>query len=192
MRQIILASQSPRRQELFAKMGLPFTVVPSNFIERLDDERNVAQVAEELGLGKAIEVAKRYPEAVVVGSDTIVTFEDKQLGKPQNSNKAKTTLIRLNGKTNIVTASIAVVCLADHIQLVGSTSTKVTLKRLSEELIDSYVASGDPLDKAGSYGIQDIDGRLISKIDGDYDAVLGLDTKLLAELLNKAGIKVKK
>lgn len=187
MTHIILASQSPRRKELLTKMGVDFTAIPSSFDEQLDNDRTPAEVAEELGLGKARAVARAHPDAIVIGSDTIVSIDGKQLEKPVDAEEARKTLHDLSGKMNIVTTSVAVIY--GEKEFVGSDSAKVFFKPANEAAIDYYVDTGDPLDKAGSYGIQSGADILIDHIEGNYDTIIGLPTALLTEYLGICGVK---
>lgn len=191
MLHIILASQSPRRKELLTLMGVEYDIIPSNFDEKLDDSRSPEEVASELALGKALAVAQQYPESLIIGSDTIVTVEGKQLEKPRDDTEARDMLKLLSGKPNDVSTGIAVVCLADGIQLVAADTTRVFFRTCDEAAINQYIATGDPLDKAGAYGIQSGAAPLISHIEGYYDTVVGLPTKLLANLLTQVGVDAK-
>lgn len=188
---IILASQSPRRSELLAQMGVEFDVVPSNFDEQLDDSRTPEEVAVELALGKAHEVAARYPDALVIGSDTIVELEGMQLEKPKDSMDAKRILTMLSGKKNTVFTSLAIVCLAQEIEIVSADATDVYFNPFNEAAIDAYIATGDSMDKAGAYGIQSGAAVLIDHIEGDYDTVVGLPTRELSRLLQELGFASK-
>jgi len=188
MTKIILASQSPRRKELLTDMGIVFDVMPSNFDEKLDDARSPEDVAEELAAGKAMAVAKEFPSAIVIGADTIVTIDGKQLEKPTSEENAVELLTMLAGKTHEVTTGIAVIGLNEGIHLIDSDTARVTFKPYDEEAIRAYVATGDPMDKAGAYGIQSGAAPLIAKFDGHYDTVVGLTTSLLAEMLQMIGI----
>jgi septum formation protein len=189
MRNIILASQSPRRKELLAAMGLEFEAIPSDFDEKLDDSRSPEEVASELALGKAMAVAKQYPDSIVIGSDTIVTIDGKQLEKPHDDNEAREILKSLAGKGNEASTGVAVICIADGIQLVGADTTKVVFHPYDEEAVNHYIETGDSLDKAGAYGIQSGAAPLMSHIEGHFDTVVGLPTKLLASLLDEIGIR---
>ena len=180
---IILASQSPRRQELLAKMGLEFEVHASDFDEQLDDSRSPQEVAAALALGKAGAVAALFPDALVIGADTIVTINGQQLGKPGSPAEATAMLQQLAGQTHDVTTGIALVCLSKDIQVSDSDTTQVVFKPRNHETIAAYVATGDPLDKAGAYGIQSGAAPLIDHIVGNYETVIGLPTKLLAKHL---------
>lgn len=185
---IVLASQSPRRRELLAQMGVTFDVIPSNFDEQLDDSRTPEEVAIELALGKAHEVAARYPDALVIGSDTIVELEGTQLEKPKDSEDAKRILTLLSGKKNTVFTSLAVVCLVQEIEVVSAGATDVHFRPYDEVAIDAYIATGDSMDKAGAYGIQSGAAVLIDHIEGDYDTVIGLPTLELSRILHELGV----
>jgi len=189
MKEIILASQSPRRRELLTQMGVEYAAIPSNFDEKLDDSRSPEEVAGELALGKAMAVAEQYPDSIVIGSDTIVTVDGKQLEKPGDTTEAHAVLKLLSGKPNDVSTGVAVVRIADGIKLVGSDTTKVFFKPYDQEAVNRYVSTGDPLDKAGAYGIQSGAAPLIDHIEGHYDTVIGLPTRLLAMLLAQIGIE---
>lgn len=189
MREIILASQSPRRKELLAGMGISFETIPSDFDEKLDDSRTAEEVASELALGKANAVAEQHPEAVVIGSDTIVTVNGKQLEKPHDAAEAYDMLRLLAGNVNEVSTGVAVVCKAGGIELVGADTTKVYFRPYDADAVARYVETGDPLDKAGAYGIQSGAAPLVDRIEGHYDTVIGLPTTLVASLLAQIGIK---
>ncbi len=190
-RKIILASQSPRRKELLRNMGLEFDVVPSNFEESLDDSRSPQDVAIELAVGKASAVAEQYPDCIVIGSDTIVTIDGKQLEKPRDKTDAFQMLERLSGTHNEVTSSLAVLCKADDVLLTAAPTTTVYFKPYDKQLVNAYVETGDPLDKAGGYGLQSGAAPLIDHIEGEYDTVIGLPTHTLAALLAQLGIQAK-
>ena len=188
MQEIILASGSPRRFDLLTAMGVSFRVIPSAYDEHLDDTRTPDEVAMELGLGKALAVADLYPDAIVIGSDTIVCIDGKQLGKPADATEAFETLRDLSGRENQVVTSVAIVCKATGLRRVGVYTANVLFKTFNDALVRAYVATGDPLDKAGSYGIQSGAASLVEHIQGDFDAIIGLPTHLLAEYLNELGI----
>ncbi|HSX05721.1 MAG TPA: Maf family protein [Candidatus Saccharimonadales bacterium] len=190
MRKIILASQSPRRKELLTMMGLEFEAVPSDFDEQLDDTRTPEAVAMELGLGKAMAVAQRYPEAIVIGSDTIVTIDGRQLAKAATIDEARAMLRDVTLHPNTVTSSLAVVCLAENKQSVQAESSRVYFKPYDAKQIDAYLATGDYADKAGAYGVQSGAAALIDHIEGNVDTIVGLPTHLLAPVLRQFGYQV--
>jgi septum formation protein len=189
MSTIILASQSPRRQDLLTQMGVTFVTIPSNFDEQLDDSRDPETVATELALGKALAVARSYPDSIVIGSDTIVTVAGRQLEKPRDADDALEMLQLLAGKANEVSTGLAVVRFSDGTRLTSADTTRVHFKPYDETLTRQYVATGDPLDKAGAYGIQSGAAPLIDRIEGNYDTILGLPTGLLAQLLTEVGVR---
>jgi septum formation protein len=195
---LILASQSPRRKELLDHMGLTgkYEVIPSEFVEELDDNRSPEEVSEELGYGKALWVAKRNPGAWVIGSDTIVTINGKQLAKAADAEEARDMLKLLAGEANTVTSSIALVCVQSQTiddeqvikHFIGSESSKVFFKPYDAQAVETYLATNDWRDKAGAYGIQSGAHTLIDHIEGNYDTIVGLPTHLLAEYLKNIGI----
>jgi septum formation protein len=187
MRQIILASSSPRRKELLEKMGLTFTVVPSEFDEYLDDSRPVEDIAMELGQGKALSVAERFPDAIVIGSDTIVNVGEVQLGKPKDVQDARRMWRLITSAPNKVTSSLAVMCKAENYENVTFDEAWVHLKPYDETAVEAYLATGDYADKAGAYAIQHI-GDLLDHIEGSEDTILGLPTHLLRPMLKRFGI----
>ena len=191
MSQIVLASQSPQRRDILTKMGVDFIAVPSNFDERLDDNRPAEEVAIELALGKANDVAQHYQESYVIGSDTIITIDGKQLAKPENAAQAQAMLKSLAGKVNYVTTSVAVINRAKGVRLTGTDTAKVYFKPYDEQIVAAYVATGDSLNKAGGYGIQSGGAVLIDHIEGEYDTIVGLPSRLLVKLLAQVGIKAK-
>lgn len=188
MRQIILASGSPRRKELITMMGLDFEVVPSEFEEWLDDAKNTADVAIALGLGKARDVAARYPEAIVIGGDTIVTVGGKQLGKAETPEEALAMLQSLAGKPHTVTTSIAVLCDAEKFEYAASDESTVVFKPYDEKATETYIASGGWHGMAGAYAIQNGALALIDHIEGDIETIIGLPTRLLVDPLAHFGV----
>jgi septum formation protein len=188
MRKVILASTSPRRKQLMNNMGLQFSVVPSDFVETLDDTRAPEDVAKELGLGKALAVAQKYTEALVIGSDTIVTVGHKQLGKARDVQEAREMLRLATAAPNKITTSIVVVCRAERFEFVDVATAYVFLRPFDAEVIEAYLATGDYADKAGAYGVQSGFAPMVDHIQGDYDTVLGLPTSKVATILNSFGI----
>lgn len=180
---LILASQSPRRKDLLELAGLSFETFPSP----LDEDRVMARLlregpsldhaslAEQLALAKARSVLELFPRALVLASDTIVTLEGQIFGKPRDKDEARSMLCRLAGRTHVVDTGVALVSSLDQESF--SSSSQVTFRPLTkdlEALIDRYTKTGLPLDKAGAYGIQELGGLLIEKIEGDFFSVMGL------------------
>ena len=159
--------------------------------EKLDNDRDIHEVARELAHGKVMDVAVRYPDAIVIGSDTIVEIDNRQLEKPADRNEARVMLESYAGRESVVVTGVAVVCLNRHIKEITTDSTKVYFKADSQEVSrmrEEYLLTGDWADKAGGYGIQNLRGTLIQQIEGDYDTVIGLPTKPLASILKGIGI----
>lgn len=190
--EIILASQSPRRKDLLGRMGVEFSVEPSAYDEKLDESRDAREVAKELALGKALDVANRHPDALVIGSDTIVAINGRQMEKPRDRADAEEMLRALSVGASTVSTGLAVVNLSQNIRLVGEETTTVNFKPDSpevERLRQAYLDSEDWKDKAGGYGIQSGAAPLIASINGAYDTVVGLPTTLLAQFLQQLGIR---
>ena len=189
VKRIILASQSPRRKQLLLAMGVEFETIPSEFEEYLDDARDAELVAGELALGKALDVAKRFPDAYVIGSDTIVTIDGHQLAKPESEKEAYDMLKSLAGRPNYVTTGVAVVCIKENVRLAKAATAAVFFKEYDEQKVKAYIATGDPFDKAGGYAIQHpMVKQMIERIEGDRDIIMGLPTKVVASLLSQCGV----
>jgi septum formation protein len=188
---IILASASPRRIEILNHLGLDFQVIPSEVTETIPKRSTVPQeLVVELALHKASDVARKLEQGLVIGADTLVVLEDIILGKPFGPTEAVEMLTLLNGKTHSVYTGIALVRVPFGQTEVGYSETKVKFRTLSKEEIQSYVATGEPLDKAGAYGIQGKGGVLIEGIEGCYFNVVGLPLSKLAEMLQKFEISI--
>lgn len=170
-------------------MGVEFDTIPSNYDEKLDDSRSPEDVAIELAVGKALDVARMHPDHIVIGSDTIVTINGKQLEKPVDVADAYRMLELLSGTHNEVTTSLAVLCIDEDIHFTVADTSKVYFKPYDESAVTKYVESGDAFDKAGAYGIQSGAAPLIDHIEGNYESIVGLPTKLLAEFLLTMGIE---
>lgn len=189
-REIILASQSPRRQELLHAMGIShFRVVPSQFKEYIDTRRDVAALVIELARGKVLEVARRFPEAIVIGGDTLVAHGSEQLGKSPSRQHAKATLRQLSGQSCIIHTSLVVTCLAEQYEYATSDTATVQMKQLTDANIDTYLATNEWADKAGAFGIQESGHLVVEAVTGDYSTALGLPTTLLSVQLKHLGIE---
>ncbi len=180
---IILASASPRRKLLLKKIIKSFKILPSAVDEAKLKSKTPEGFAIKAALAKAEDVAKKKKNAIIIGADTIVVLGKKILGKPKNKKDAYKMLKMLSGKTHKVITAIAIIDCETFHKVADYGVTKVTMKKVSDKTIQDYVESGKPLDKAGSYGIQEIEGEFIKKINGDYNNVVGLPLKLLSKLL---------
>ena len=188
MRNICLASSSTRRQQILKDLGLDFVVsYPVEFKEKLrglDPEALVCHNA----LGKAREVAEKYKDSIIIGCDTIVTFNNEILGKPLTPDNAYIMLMKLRGNYHSVFSGLAVIDIQKNKKLVGCDKTEVKFKDLSEKEINDYVESGEPLDKAGAYGIQECGGAFVESIKGSFSNVVGLPKDLLTRFLGELEI----
>jgi septum formation protein len=183
---LVLASQSPRRAQLLAMLGLQFEVLPADVDETyLPGEVPDAHV-KRLACDKVEAVARRRPDALILGSDTVVVLDDEVLGKPVDEAAAVATLLRLQGREHRVETGIAV---RDPAGVTKSAvvGVQVTFKPFHEQTAREYVATGEPMDKAGSYGIQGYGATLVERIDGDYFAVMGLPVVGTLKLLRELG-----
>lgn len=188
-RKIVLASASPRRKRMFEDLRLDFEVVPSNYEEDITGKDFDASLVEKTAYNKALEVSKRADDdSLVIGADTVVVFDNKILGKPVDKEDAKKMLKMLSGQTHTVVTGVAVIDNLEHKTLINSEKTKVTFDVLSDSQIDDYISSGEPMDKAGAYGIQGLGCVFIKKVDGCYNNVVGLPAYLLAKMLKTFGI----
>jgi len=186
--ELILASQSPRRKYLLEQAGLRFTVIPSPFDESAVALCEPAHYVQRLAEGKADEVATRYPDAWVIGADTIVAAEDHLLGKPSSRTAARRMLGRLSGKTHQVYTGYCICRHRDNAKVVGAVQTDVTFKTLSENEVEWYIQTGEPFDKAGAYAIQGMGTFLVRRINGSYSNVVGLPVCEVVEILIREGI----
>ncbi|PIR55165.1 septum formation protein Maf [Candidatus Peregrinibacteria bacterium CG10_big_fil_rev_8_21_14_0_10_36_19] len=188
-KQIVLASQSPRRQELLTQMGLAFTTHPSDF-EEIDTHLTPEELALHNAIGKAQEVARHYRDALIISADTVVAVGQHYLGKPKDIEDAKRILRLLSNTTHKVITAICVFDTSKNINLSAVETTLVTIDRLDEATIEAYINSGEGWDKAAGYAIQGLGSLFIKKIEGDYFNVVGLPIYRLRKLLQKVGIDI--
>ena len=180
---LVLASASPRRVTLLRQVGAVFTVVdpgPDRDWPGAAEPRNGVRA---LALEKARRVAGRRPGRVVIGADTVVVVRGERLGKPRDGDQAAAMLRRLHGRTHEVWTGIAVV--RDREVRTAAECAKVQFVRLTPDEIEAYARSGEPLDKAGGYGIQGVAGQFVRRIEGDYTTVVGLPLARLRQVLSE-------
>ncbi len=184
---VILASASPRRRELLAMIGIRHEVRPADVDESYFPGEPPPAHAERLAREKAAVVASREPAAVVIAADTIVVIDEVVLGKPRDEADAARILRRLSGRTHTVYTAVAVM---RHGRVEsGIEAVSVTFRELSDAEIAAYIATGEPMDKAGAYGIQGYGATIVERIDGDYFAVMGLSLVRLVGLLGRVGVR---
>jgi len=183
---VVLASGSPRRHDLLNLIGIDHEVVPANIDESVRGRERPSKHAERLAREKASSVVGRDPNLVAIGADTIVLIDKKILGKPANSVDAGTMLRLLSGREHTVVTAVAV---ARGTKIVsGVEEVAVKFRKLSDDEIDAYIATGEPMDKAGAYGIQGFGATIVERIEGDYFAVMGLPLVRLVSLLADVGV----
>ncbi len=195
MKDIILASSSPRRYELLKQIGLKFEVIPSHADEDVDLTQAPEDVVKELAYKKADSVAnmlrRQCPErdALIIGADTIVV-KGKILGKPENKHNAYEMLKTLGGEWHDVITGVSVIDLRSLESITDFEKTRVKMRELDDRIIRSYIDSGEPMDKAGAYGIQGLGALLVERIEGCYFNVVGLPLHKLSRIIEKFGIYV--
>lgn len=189
MKKIILASKSPRRKQLLESIGMEFEIIPSNFEEDIVGKKFSKSFIESLAYEKAKDVSSQVKEGLIIGADTVVILGNKILGKPKDKEEAIKMLQTLSGKTHKVITGVAIIDKYENKTLINSTITKVTFRKIALREIEAYVETGEPMDKAGSYGIQNAIGTLfVEKVDGCYNNVVGLPLNLLAKMLKSFSI----
>lgn len=206
---LILASASPRRKELLRNAGISFTAQPADLDETPLPGEAARTCAERLAREKALAVWRTWPQSMVLGADTVVVLDDLILNKPADAEDAARMLRLLSGRQHEVITGVCLVSAmrdekprsngtsayvierTDNAEIrVGSESTRVTVNQLSDNDIREYVASGEPMDKAGGYAIQGLASRWIPRIEGDYSNVVGLPVALVYRMLRERGDSV--
>ena len=184
----ILASGSPRRRHLLDRVGFSFRIIPSEIREINSSGLEPQRQAIYWAVAKAREVAQRYPREWVLGADTIVVLDDIILGKPAGPAEAKAMLSRLSGRSHLVITGLCLVLAEAGVDESECVETTVRMREINDEEIQGYVNTGEPLDKAGAYGIQGIGGCLIERIEGSYSNVVGLPLSETVGLLRRHGV----
>lgn len=185
---LILASQSPRRKYLLEQAGLRFQVIPSPFDESSVDPTEPSLYVQRLAEYKADDIATCFPEAWVIGADTIVAADGRLLGKPSSRDAARQMLGQLSGKTHQVYTGFCICRHRDDLKFIDAVRTDVTFKDLSDKEIEWYIKTGEPFDKAGAYAIQGMGTFLVRRINGSYSNVVGLPVCEIIEILIREGI----
>jgi septum formation protein len=184
---VILASQSPRRRELLTLVGIPHEVRPADIDETYFPGERPWDHAERLAREKAAVIARQEPDAVVIGSDTIVVVDGDVLGKPADEAEAHRMLRRLAGRSHVVMTAVAVMWRGETRS--GVEQVRVDFHSLTDAEIDAYIATREPMDKAGAYGIQGFGAAIVARVDGDYFAVMGLPVQRVVRMLRELGLR---
>lgn len=202
MVQIILASNSPRRKKIMTELGLDFEVIPSNYDEKLETDIFSYDLTEDLATQKALDVVRRLNDQncpltpslsnrasengfIVIGADTVVVLHNKILGKPHNKETAYKMLKDLSGATHSVVTSICGINTKTNRAALISTTSYVRFKELTDEMINFYIDNFNPLDKAGSYGIQELPEGYLDKFEGSFENIVGLDSNSVLSVLKQ-------
>jgi len=191
---LVLASASPRRRALLARLGVAFAVVPSDVDETLPPDLPPDHGATELARRKAQAVAARLAgagaPAVVLAADTLVVLDGQPFGKPTSRTDARRMLRALRGRTHEVVTGLAVVETATGHETVETVVSRVHMREFDDAELEAYLLSGEPDDKAGAYAVQGVGGRLVARVEGSYTNVIGLPVRATARLLRLAGLTV--
>ncbi len=185
---LILASTSPQRNELLTLLGCPFEVVAPLYVEQVMPHLSAERQAAEFAAGKAQSCAEYGPDALIIGSDTLISLGTEVLGKPADLADAEAMLRRMAGQTHKIVTAVALVGPASERCEVQLATVLVTMKPLNEEAVTAYVRTGDSLGKAGAYSIQGGGAALIERIEGDFTAAVGLPLRMVADMLQHRGV----
>lgn len=188
---MILASKSPRRFEILSNFGIKKIKVVAAEIEEISDKEDLVEQVIDIAVKKGVEVAKSYPDEFVLSADTVVILDDEILGKPKDCDEAFATLTSLSGRTHEVVTAYSLINKNRKIFISSFDKTVVKFKKISKSEIDWYIETGEPMDKAGSYGIQGVGaGILIDRIEGEFYNVMGFPISKFVDDLKKHGIKI--
>ena len=192
MTKIILASNSPRRKKILTGLGLEFEVIPSNYEEKLETDVFSYDLIEDLSTQKACDVVRRVgKDEIVLGADTVVVLHNKILGKPKDKEDAYNMLRELSGATHMVVTALCGINTKTNRAALLSTTSYVRFKELNDELIKYYVDEFNPLDKAGSYGIQELPDGILDKYEGSFENIVGLAPEAVTAVLEQLNYKSK-
>lgn len=187
MKQVILASSSPRRKQLLEKAEISFAIEVSNFEEYMDLNVSAHELTKQLSLGKAQTIAQKHigEDVVILAADTIVEFNGEYLGKPSSYDEAENVLKRLRGNMHKIVTGFTIIDLPEGKIMSGSDEGKLFFKNFSDQLITEYIDKNTYSDKAGGYAIQELDERYIDHIEGDRDTIIGLPVEKIKAILAK-------
>ena len=187
-KQIILASTSPRRKQLLSLLAISFKAVESGFQEKIHQRIPPQKLVKQLALGKAKAAAKKYRNAIIIGADTIVVHNGKAMGKPKSKAEAEKMLKSFSGKDQFIFSALAI---TDGKKVfVALDKVKITFRKLSHPEIAAYINTGEPMDRAGSYALQDLGFNLVAALQGDLSTAMGMPMTLVYNGLKEFGVKI--
>lgn len=188
---IILASNSPRRKQIMSALGIDFEVIPSNYDEKLETDTFTYDLIEDLATQKCLDVVRRVDKnKIVIGADTVVVLHNKILGKPHSKEEAFKMLQELSGQTHSVVTSICGINTKTNRAALLSTTSYVRFQKLSDEQINYYIDTFNPLDKAGSYGIQELPQGFLDKYEGSFENIVGLSPEAVTAVLEQLSANI--
>lgn len=190
MKNIILASTSPRRKDLMSYTGVPFTVVASPYEEDMSKHTDPHTLVMEFSQGKVHAVSQNYPNSIIIGADTVVAVDDKVFGKPKDKTEGIEMLTQLQGRSHFVYTGFTVLDTANGKEKTQVVESKLEFTPLTKQEIESYLSKVDFLDKAGSYAIMDLGNVFTKRIEGEYSAVVGLPMASLRLVLKEFGVEL--
>ncbi len=190
MKKIILASASLRRQQLLRMVGLQFEIEPSHCAEEINSDKEPHDLARSISRSKALAVANKHHNAIIIAADTLGVFNGKVIGKPDTEKQAEQILSVLNGNSHSVITGFTIIDIDSKKILTNSVETRVYMRKLTKREIENYVNSKEPMGKAGAYAIQGLGSLLVEKIEGDFFNVMGLPLSALAQSLKEFGIRI--
>ena len=185
---VILASTSPRRRELLALLGIAFEIIPPVAEEIPSPGLSPREQAKQFALDKALSIARRHPDDLVLGSDTVIEIDGTLVGKPQDLDDAESMLRQLRGRSHQVHTGIALIYEAAYVTIVHVETALVRMTPFTDQELRRYLETGESLGKAGAYSIQGEAARFIEKIEGDYPTIVGLPLRQTADLLEQQGV----
>ena len=186
MVKLILASNSPRRRAIFTKMNLDYEIIPSEYDEKLDSDDFTYDKIEDIATQKCLDVVRRVDNnSLVFAADTVVVLHNKILGKPHTKENAYVMLRELSGQTHMVVTAICAINTKTNRAVTQSTTSYVRFTEWTDEMINEYIEKFLPLDKAGSYGIQELPPNYIDKFEGSFENIVGLCPESVKEVLNR-------
>jgi septum formation protein len=190
VKKLILASQSPRRKQLLEQIGLEFEIHPSDIDELLDPKLNPCQQVESLSRQKAIAVAAKFKNALILAADTMVALDGEVYGKPKDRDDAIGMLNKFSGKSHSIVTGFTIIDTETKKSVTNSSETKVWFRKISTEEIKRFIEKEKPYDKAGAYAIHELASVFVQKIEGDFFGGVGLSVYLVADELKKFGVSV--